>query len=610
MDGGSTFRSTARRYLPFLVIVALQTVMMFAAPSRDLRSSQVPLAGFEAGRSSDGAGMAAGDAGTAAAAGPGEEEAGAAPAEGTAPEATAGAARGCPSATLTGIGGLGENGLGCGLDPAETALWPWSRPWQLTGDRSLCAPGGALQEAVTVFLSPPCTPRFTGDNGGATAPGVTADSITIVRYLPKYDAASQAILQSQNLYDSPDDERRAQRGFTGFLEKHFDFYGRSITWVLVQTSCANGDATCYRNDAKAIVTEHHPFIVQAEAVQIGGAPEFFDELARRGVITVGGWGLSRDFDVARRPFRWDNNMDGTLAVRHVAEYWCKKMAGKPAELAGDPLLRTKRRRLGITVQDAPGRVEQGELLVRLVTGERCGDPSQAPVLVKHGSGTGPQSEQARPTAVKFKDAGVTTVVALDPGFLVFLTTALDSQRYFPEHLVTGLAGMDYDLVGRLNSPTQWRNAFGLSHRPKELPKGQTDDWRAVRDALGPGAESCNSCPGTIAYELQIAAQLMWAGPNLTPLTFERGSADAPQLNGYTIEHQWPGWRCCEPAAVTWRFGPGDYSANEDLKEIWWDPNRVSQIDGQPGGYVCEDGCRRYLPGEWTTAPPVPSKPRA
>lgn len=616
---------TLRRYLPFLMIVMLQTAMVFIAPSRDAES--VATTSFDAGTSSpvigaDGSGSASSTSGRSGGGGTGQLDVRSKATDGRSPgtgqerpgEAgaaapAAGGVAGCPSAEAIGIGGLGQEGLGCGLDPADPRLWPWSRPWMLTGDRSLCAPGGNLQQDVTLFSSPPCTPRFTGDNGGATAHGVTAETVKVVRYLPRYDAASQAILASQGLYDSPADEGRAQRGFTAFFEKHFDFYGRAIEWVLVQTNCSSGDATCYRNDAKAIVTEHAPFIVQAEAVQIGGAPEFFDELARRGVITVGGWGLARSFDVERRPFRWDNNMDGTRAVEHIAEYWCKKMAGQKADLAGDPLLATATRKLAITVADLPGRVEQGELLQRLVSGEQCGDASTRPLLIRHGASTGEQSEQAGPTAVKLQDAGVTTVVAIDPGFLIFLTVAMDRQQYFPEHLIAGLAGMDYDLVGRLNSTTQWRNAFGLSHRPKELPSGQTDDWRAVRDALGGEGWSCASCPGTFAYELQIASQLMWAGPNLTPLTFERGSLEAPQLNGYTIEEQWPGWKCCEPAAVAWRFGQGDYSANEDLKEIWWNPNQRSQIDGQPGTYLCEAECGRFLPGEWTAGPPVPSKPR-
>ena len=38
--------------------------------------------------------------------------------------------------------------------------------------------------------APPCVPVFEGDNGGATSPGVTADSITIVVYQPRPAATS------------------------------------------------------------------------------------------------------------------------------------------------------------------------------------------------------------------------------------------------------------------------------------------------------------------------------------------------------------------------------------------------------------------------------------
>src|SRR5439155_11676061 len=68
----------------------------------------------------------------------------------------------------------------------------------LSGDRARCAPGGQLQENISLS-SPPCIPKFAGDNGGATTPGVTGDTINVVIIHPQYPEASQRALQAGGL---------------------------------------------------------------------------------------------------------------------------------------------------------------------------------------------------------------------------------------------------------------------------------------------------------------------------------------------------------------------------------------------------------------------------
>lgn len=599
------------RYAPFAAVVLFLAVLVAVAPSRPEQTVDAALGAPMPGTAGAVTGAGTGTAVTGGTTGP--PAAGAAATGGTGEVDGSGAVLGgdqgvTTCAAATGIEGLGQNGLGCGIDPGEAGLWPWTHPWSLSGDRSLCAAGGEVQHAGTHFQGPPCVPRFTGDNGGATAEGVTADEIVVVRYLPRYNDLERTVLESQGLFDSVEDERRAQAAFSAWFERHYDLYGRRIRWVLVQSSCTDPDPGCFRNDARAIVEQHHPFLVQAEAVKIASGPAFFDELSRLGVVTVGGWHISGAFNEERRPYRWDSHLDGERIARFLADYWCQRLNGRNAVLAGDGALRGQQRRLGITVQDTPGSVEKGTELARLISGETCDGPD--PVVVTHSADSGQAAQQAAAAVVRFKEAGVTTVVALDSGFTILLTPAMDQQRYYPEHLIAGTNGIDYDVLGRLNSPTQWRNAFGLSERPMEVARADGDDWRVWREIYGDAGEGpCASCPGTIEYEMQVVAQLLWAGPNLTPLTFERGTLESPQLNGYENGAPWPGWSCCDPASVLWRFGPGDRTAHDDLKEVWWDPTGISAIDGQPGTYRCTDGCRRYPLGGFPNGEPVPDKPR-
>ena len=52
------------------------------------------------------------------------------------------------------------------------------------------------------------------------------------------------------------------------------------------------------------------------------------------------------------------------------------------------------------------------------------------------------------------------------------------------------------------------------------------------------------------------------------------------------------------------FGNGDYTAISDARQVWWDPNAPSKIDGKAGAYVDMDGGRRYAIGEWTPGEPA------
>ena len=45
----------------------------------------------------------------------------------------------------------------------------------------------------------------------------------------------------------------------------------------------------------------------------------------------------------------------------------------------------------------------------------------------------------------------------------------------------------------------------------------------------------------------------------------------------------------DPYAVRWQVTNDDYSGPDDARQIYWDPNAISAIDGQKGGYVNVDG---------------------
>ena len=177
----------------------------------------------------------------------------------------------------------------------------------------------------------------------------------------------------------------------------------------------------------------------------------------------------------------------------------------------------------------------------------------------------------------------------DPIAPVFLTSGMTANTYFPEFLMPGLGLLDYDLLGRLYDPQQMAHTFGPSNLPVLTSIDDADQSRVWR-ATGRQGHPCgdNGCGIPWAYLNLLGTGLQMAGPQLTPLTFERGLLqDLPDLYGGV-----------ETAYLA--FGPNDYTGYEDAKEVYWDPNARSRVDGKAGAFVPLNGGKRYRVGQWST----------
>jgi hypothetical protein len=183
---------------------------------------------------------------------------------------------------------------------------------------------------------------------------------------------------------------------------------------------------------------------------------------------------------------------------------------------------------------------------------------------------------------------VTTVVCMcDPIAPVFLTAGMTSNAYFPEFLLPGFGLLDYDILGRLYDPQQMAHAFGSSNLPVLTDLDDTDQARVWR-ATGRQGHPCgaNGCGIPWAYFNLVGIAIQMAGPQLNPLTLERGLLqDMADMYG-------------GPETSYISYGPGDYTAYEDAKEVYWDPNARSRVDGKAGAYVPLNGGKRYRLGQW------------
>ncbi len=554
-------KSWIQLYAPFIALAALQAVIIVAAPSKGTEGAQVsslgPLDGSTGGYSPAGGDGVAIDPETGL------------PLEGGASGTGGGSTGG--SGSTTGAAGSGGGSGGA-----------------VAGDTSHCRNG---RQTDVIFNAPPCRPKFTGDNGGATYRGVTGKQILVVDFQCQPNEQVNAILATQGLAASEEESKAMEDAAVKFINERYELYGRKIVVKRVIGDCPlTPPDPAKSRQAAAEVAKMNPFLV----IHYAAGPETHDVWSRAGILSVGGPNMDISFYNGRRPYRWDVFPSGTEGADEIAEYYCKKMAKGTATNAGvlihrDIGGRTTPRKLGVIVPDnGNGASTPNAQRVKSIV-ERCSG-KKVPVFT-YQSDINRAQEQTRVTIAGLISEKVTTVACMcDAIAPVFTTNGATQNNYFPEWLMPAANLLDYDVLGRLYDPAQWAHAFGPSQLTSPVPFHDSDASRIWR-AAGNSGEPCASCNLLTGYWTLIGTMLQEGGPNLNPLTVERGLVGARASRG--------GWAETKgnPGIYLIKFGPGDYNAISDFREVYWDASATSKIDGKKGAYVDVNGGRRYEPGK-------------
>jgi hypothetical protein len=582
-----------RRYAPFVLVVAVQALLVAIVPSKAPSQSQVAASAGTArsGGTSQSVADRAGDANATSAASP---DAGGVPA-GATDTATGVAGGGTSASGTTGSRGAAGPARGAAAGPAGPV------------DRSHCDANGF--EIGPSFYMPNCEPVWHGgDNGGSTMTGVSATEIRYLFYATKSDPQVTAVLATQGLAASKHDQCAAWAAFDKAINKRWEFYGRKAVSLdgpgNHKGSTVSGcDAHYPHYQGQCALTPPDPPCLRAEAAQMAAMkpafvlvpvsphPALHNELGKRHIMVLGGQWQPARYHVDVAPYHYDPFRDGELASRMMAEYWCKKLAGKPVRYAGPDVMGVNPpiRKVGISfpATDGDPTYKIGvDIFAHLITGGLCGSSKDAPLLRPYNSDITTAQQQSQTSSTAYKRAGVTTVICFcDPIAPVFQTAAMDQQGYHPEHLIAGVGLIDYDVLGRLYSPTQWNHAFGLSELQNFATYDQTDQSKAWRDVGNAGTpDTTEGLPW--AYYNLFASAVQLAGPNITPATIKTGLFSARGLGG-------------DPGHPYIKFGAraDDYTGIEDVREVWWSATARSNVDGKPGAYVPVDGGRRYKSGQ-------------
>ena len=222
--------------------------------------------------------------------------------------------------------------------------------------------------AYPSFFAPECYAPFTGDNGGATATGVTADSVKVIYYLtPETDPVIDFITREIQVDDTNQQVADTLDGFNEFYGKYFETYGRKIDLQFFTGTGPSDSPVAARADAVTIANME-PFAVLGGPLLV---PDFADELAARKVLCIACTpAQSSDWYNQRQPYVWGVGNSGEQAQTHSSEYITKRLAGRNAEYAGDPALQGQERKFGLIYLSTSDESERviGEFEQRLSDG--------------------------------------------------------------------------------------------------------------------------------------------------------------------------------------------------------------------------------------------------
>lgn len=443
--------------------------------------------------------------------------------------------------------------------------------------------------AIPSTYAPPCVPVWNGtkpwvsiggitftDNGGATAPGVSSDTIRVVFYLPaEQDIAKQ--LEQFGVLDGTDPTVEGVRKLVEMGNALYETYGRKVEVVPFHASGDGRSPSAARADAVRVVE-------MGAFASIGGPSQtsaYLLELARNHVLCIQcGYASTDDVLSEAAPYAWGYNATPDQLLFGTFSLGAGMVTGRKAQYAGDPATRTEIRRLGVVhyEQDPPifGPLKQAAI------DRFSSQGASADTIIQYILDPNTLNEQAQAIIGRLKRDDITSVVFLgDPLMPRLLMQQAEKQDYHPEWMFTGTALTDTSSVGRLYDRDQMAHAFGASSSSARTVPEISEPWKLYEWWYGTPPES----PKTMAVYGPVIQLLFlgihMAGPHLTAQTFAGGLFNYPPTGntavlGKDILQMFAGGYLLGDTTPAISFGPRDdgsvdFVAVDDFTISWWDP---------------------------------------
>jgi hypothetical protein len=486
------------------------------------------------------------------------------------------------------------------------------------------APGGTAMNTQAAFDNPQCnrdygaygrfdfTLKGSGavcvaalkegaDNGGATAPGVTRDSITVgvVTANAQQDAANKMTGAGNAIDRATGQDGKWNDAFADIVaayEHAYQTWGRKVRLEFVESS--GSDEASQRADALA-VKAFKPFAV-IDGVSTG--LDVFESEIAKAKIPVTGYAASTEKALKQAPYRWGQS-DSQAAAINMAEFAGKQLVKKDAEFAGDAGMHKNTRAFGAIYTD--GVIDMGAFDKAFA--KFGGKVAQAFPYTSNGSTLGDPAaaQEAAPVIVqKLKATGVTSVLMFtDVAMTKAVLEQATKQEYRPEWLITANQYQDLAILARNYDQSQWAHAFGISNLFPASVAGTSSIADPVTWYWGPSR-------GT--FSIQASAWVGWlmsgiqtAGSKLTAKTFAQGLFATPAQGGAAEG---------DPVSFQTAWGktaglPYDeyMQLGTDFAPVWWDSDTddASQLSTTLVGTGVEwylGNAKRFRAGSWPTRP--------
>jgi hypothetical protein len=514
-------------------------------------------------------------------------------------DAAAGAADpGQAAATGGGVAPAAGGSSGGGKVSVNLASYPGAgTPAALANPK--CDPKTGRIKFPSLFAPPCVAPWPAGaDNGGNTAVGVTATSISMVVLMPP--PLDPTALAGQAATQSTPEQIKAQATETlNAFADNYELWGRKLDIHFVDAS--GSDEAAQRADAVQAYNTYHPFM-QTTFLGSGTATPltWSTELSARGVISYDNL-VPFAAAHAQPGLRWSFAHDDRLNAMHVGEYVGKRVARRPAKWAGDAALQVQTRSLGLVYDDV---WDKRTFDARLA---QYGGALADAVSFHDTTDITAEQQETLTQMTRFRAKGITSVIVVaGPTYLGLLQRAATQQNYHPEWILTGWAIQDVAVGMRLfGDGDQSAHAFGIGAvQPLESPLAISERNQIIQWATGhqPATQATNGQMYLVSKDLMAGIQM--AGPRLTATTFRDAMFRLPPSGGK--------WCKCvlhlggsfgrHLAAYSW----DKYFNADDFTEKWWDNNAVGEDElgnSGKGRFQIVDGGRRFGPGDWPTTDP-------
>jgi hypothetical protein len=461
------------------------------------------------------------------------------------------------------------------------------------GDRCDTERGTIMLPSV---LTLPCVPAFEGDNGGETAPGVTADEIKVVYYAPEQSADLASILGGMDANDTPEQRLETIEDYVELFTSAAELYGRRVVLERFAATGTPEDVVASRADATDVIAMEPFAVIGGPALDRG---TFAQELADAGIPCFDCAGVIPEpmvLDMA--PYVW-SAQPSPEQLLDMLDAWVLAAEGEDgrtiAEFAGGDL-QGQERKTGVI------HFEQDPPLYGGTAAEREEQMEEVSLLETYVLDLPALPAKSAELIAQFKAEGINSIVFLgDPIMPTYLLEAATQQDYYPEWIFTGTALTDTNIFGRQYDPAQMEHAYGISQLAAPRVQAIQEDitlykWYFGPDAMPPAANQYGILSPGARW---LAAGLHMAGPDLTPETFARGLFRIPPAGGGPANPQ--------VSFGNWGFFSGqDYHAIDDSVEIWWDGSVEAEDErGVVGRGVWRrtDGGARFTSDEAPTPRP-------